>query len=71
MWGRAQHPGLFHKALFVAVDQLHWVREDQQLQIGDQTTVKARIRYQPRQAATLERTTDGLYVLDQLQLLRQ
>ena len=60
----AQHPGLFHKALFVAVDQLHWVREDQQLQIGEQTTVMARIRYrQPLQAATLERTTDGLYVI--------
>ncbi len=60
----AQHPGLFHKALFVTVDQLHWVREDQQLQIGEQTTVMARIRYrQPLQAATLERTTDGLYVI--------
>ena len=60
----AQHPGLFHKALFVAVDQLHWVREDQQLQIGGQTTVMARIRYrQPLQAATLVRTTDGLYVI--------
>lgn len=60
----AQHPGLFHKALFVAVDQLHWVREDQQLQIGEQTTVMARIRYrQPLQAATLERTIDGLYVI--------
>ena len=60
----AQHPGLFHKALFVAVDQLHWVREDQQLQIGEQTTVMARIRYrQPLQAATLERTNDGLYVI--------
>ena len=60
----AQHPGLFHKALFVAVDQLHWVREDQQLQIGEHTTVMARIRYrQPLQAATLERTTDGLYVI--------
>ena len=60
----AQHPGLFQKALFVAVDQLHWVREDQQLQIGEQTTVMARIRYrQPLQAATLEPTTDGLYVI--------
>lgn len=60
----AQHPGLFHKALFVAVDQLHWVREDQQLQIGEHTTVMARIRYrQPLQAATLERTIDGLYVI--------
>ena len=60
----AQHPGLFHKALFVAVDQLHWVREDQQPQIGEQTTVMARIRYrQPLQAATLERTNDGLYVI--------
>ena len=60
----AQHPGLFHKALFVAVDQLHWVREDQQLQIGEQTTVMARIRYrQPLQAATLVCTTDGLYVI--------
>ena len=60
----AQHPGLFHKALFVAVDQLHWVREDQQLQIGEHTTIMARIRYrQPLQAATLERTTDGLYVI--------
>ena len=37
------------------------VQEDQQLQIGEQTTVMARIHV-PLQAATLERTNDGLYV---------
>ena len=60
----AQHPGLFHMALYVAEQELHWVREDKALQPGKNMHVSARIRYrQPLQAATLERTADGLYVI--------
>lgn len=57
------HPGLFRKALFVAEDEIHWVREDLRLQEGAVMEVEARIRYrQPLQKATLFKAASGLYV---------
>jgi len=58
-----QHPGLYGTTLFVASEELHWVRLDLALEIGEQMQVKARIRY--RQAlvnATLYQFKAGLYV---------
>ncbi|MBJ6367872.1 tRNA 2-thiouridine(34) synthase MnmA [Snuella sedimenti] len=58
-----EHPGLLKKALFVANDELHWIREDLALQSGQTMQVKARIRYrQPLQTATLHKVEGGLYV---------
>jgi len=58
------HPGLFRKALLVSNDEIHWVREDMQLSIGETMEVEARIRYrQPLQKATLYQTEKGMYVL--------
>ena len=58
------HPGLYRQGLFVKEEEIHWVREDLQLQIGEERKVMARIRYrQPLEAATLHRTTSGLYVI--------
>ncbi|GAA3586062.1 tRNA 2-thiouridine(34) synthase MnmA [Snuella lapsa] len=58
-----EHPGLLKKALFVANDELHWIREDLALQPGQTMKVEARIRYrQPLQNATLHKVNAGLYV---------
>ncbi|WP_067145787.1 tRNA 2-thiouridine(34) synthase MnmA [Pseudotamlana agarivorans] len=58
-----EHPGLYKKALFVSNDELHWVREDLALQIGETLAVKARIRYrQALENATLHKVETGLYV---------
>jgi tRNA-uridine 2-sulfurtransferase len=57
------HPGLYKKALFVTDDELHWIREDLELQIDETIQVMARIRYrQPLQKATLHKVDSGLYV---------
>ncbi|HMQ42838.1 MAG TPA: tRNA 2-thiouridine(34) synthase MnmA [Mariniflexile sp.] len=58
-----EHPGLLKKALFVANKELHWIREDLALQIGETMDVMARIRYrQPLQKALLHKVASGLYV---------
>lgn len=59
----SSHPGLFRNALFIANDEIHWVREDMRLENGDSLEIKARIRYrQPLQNAILYKCEDGLYV---------
>jgi tRNA-specific 2-thiouridylase len=57
------HPGLYKKALFVANDQLHWIREDLALKVDETMEVMARIRYrQPLQKASLHKVDSGIYV---------
>ena len=59
-----QHPGLYGKVLFVANNDVHWVRPDLALKAGEQLEVQARIRY--RQAlvkARLYQFKKGLYVV--------
>ena len=41
----SQHPGLFKKALFIEKSEVHWVREDMALKMGERMEVLARIRY--------------------------
>jgi tRNA-specific 2-thiouridylase len=58
-----EHPGLLKKALFVKNEELHWIREDVALQVGETMEVQARIRYrQPLQSATIYKVDSGLYV---------
>ena len=58
------HPGLFKKALFIANDEIHWIREDLALKVGEELAVMARIRYrQPLQKATLHQFETGMYVV--------
>ena len=58
------HPGIYRGALFIAKDEVHWVRSDLQLKVGEELKVKTRIRYrQPLQEATLHQMEDGLYVV--------
>lgn len=57
------HPGLYRRTLFVANDELHWVRPGLALKIDESMPVMARIRYrQPLQKATLYKIDSGLYV---------
>lgn len=58
------HPGLFRKGLFVPSDDVHWVRKDRALSIGESRKFLARIRYrQPLESCTLTRKDHGLYVI--------
>lgn len=58
------HPGLLRKGLFVANDDIHWIREDLILAIGEERNYQARIRYrQSLDNATLYRREDGLYII--------
>ncbi len=57
------HPGLFRNVLFVTNEELHWVREDLALAVGETMSVMARIRYrQPLEKATIHKVSSGLYV---------
>ncbi len=57
------HPGLYRNTLFVTNKELHWIRPDLQLNIGESLNVKARIRYrQALENATIVKTEKGLYV---------
>ncbi|MFD2561580.1 tRNA 2-thiouridine(34) synthase MnmA [Aquimarina rubra] len=58
------HPGLYRKALFISNEELHWVREDLKLDVDEELTVMARIRYrQPLDKATLYQVDSGMYVV--------
>lgn len=58
------HPGLYRKALLIHSDEVHWIRPDLALELGETMKVKARIRYrQPLCNAKLYRAEEGTYVL--------
>lgn len=58
------HPGLLRRGLIVAPDEIHWIREDLELALGETLKVDARIRYrQPLESATLYNEAGGIYVL--------
>lgn len=57
------HPGLSRMSLFMKEDDVHWIREDMKLKIGDSLDVLARIRYrQPLVKAKLHQEVEGLYM---------
>jgi len=58
------HAGLLRKALKVNTDDVHWVRDDLKITIGETMEVMARIRYrQPLQKARLFPQADAFYIL--------
>ncbi len=58
------HPGLYRKGLFISNDDIHWVRPDQEMRIGEERDYSARIRYrQETQKAKLYRVDQGLYII--------
>ena len=59
----ANHPGLYRKTLFISNDELHWIREDLKLEIGEKVVYEVRIRYrQELQNATLYQFENGLFI---------
>ena len=58
------HPGLKRPGLRVLNDDVHWIRHDLALAVGQQLAVSARIRYrQPLESAVLYQKDSGLYVI--------
>jgi tRNA-specific 2-thiouridylase len=54
---------LYRNVLFVSDKELHWIREDLTLKIGETMQVEARIRYrQALEKATLHKVECGLFV---------
>jgi len=57
------HPGLFRNTLKMNTSEVHWIREDMQLKIGESLKVVARIRYrQALQSAELFVFEDFYYL---------
>ena len=57
------HQGLYRNVLFVSNEEIHWIRKDLALNIGENMQVEARIRYrQTIEKATLHKVENGLYV---------
>ena len=58
------HAGLYRPGLKVLNVDIHWVREDMKLQVGETLEVKSRIRYrQPLEKAILHQRKNGLYII--------
>ncbi len=58
------HKGLYRKGLFVQKDEIHWIRPDLQMNVGDELEILSRIRYrQALQKAKLYMRENGLYVI--------
>jgi tRNA-uridine 2-sulfurtransferase len=59
-----EHPGLYRKTLFIPANEIHWIRDDQQLSDGQSVEMLVRIRYrQPLQKATLLMRAVGLTIV--------
>ncbi len=57
------HPGLYRSGLFIPKDEIHWVRPDMAMQIGEAKDFLIRIRYrQPLQKGRLHREEEGMYI---------
>ena len=58
------HPGLFRKGLFVAVNEMHWIRTDLEMKPGEKREFDIRIRYrQPLEKGTIHRREDGAWFI--------
>lgn len=56
-------PGLYHKALKINNDEVHWIREDLRLKNGEIMEIMARIRYrQPLEKAVLYQFEEGFFI---------
>ena len=59
-----QHKGLSRSCLMVAPDEIHWIREDLRMKVGEIRRYRVRIRYrQPLQDALLIMREAGLFIL--------
>lgn len=59
-----EHDGLYRRGLHINIDEIHWIRTDLKLEIGDYMRVMGRIRYrQTLEPVTLHQRADGLYMI--------
>ncbi|WP_163708057.1 tRNA 2-thiouridine(34) synthase MnmA [Mangrovibacterium lignilyticum] len=59
-----EHPGLYRPGLFISNEEIHWIRTDLAMEVGEIREYDVRIRYrQPLEKATLYRQEDGIYML--------
>lgn len=59
-----RHKGLSRSCLMVTPDEIHWIREDLRMQVGEIRRYRVRIRYrQPLQDALLIMRDAGLFIL--------
>ncbi len=60
----AEHPGLYRSVLRVRPDEVHWIRPDRALLVGQSERFSLRIRYrQPLQQGTVVMRANGLYLV--------
>jgi tRNA-specific 2-thiouridylase len=58
------HPGLFRRGLFVAANEMHWIRTDLKILPGEKREFDIRIRYrQPLEKGTIHAKEDGAYFI--------
>lgn len=58
------HNGLNRKGLFIRSDEIHWIRPDLKMEVGETRDYLVRIRYrQPLQSARLFRRDSGMYIV--------
>ncbi len=58
------HPGLYRKGLFVASENMHWIRHDLKMKPGEKRDFDIRIRYrQPLEKGTIHVKEDGAWFL--------
>ncbi len=58
------HYGLYKRGLFIKEADIHWVREDMEMKIGESRSYMMRIRYRQKlNQAILYREPSGLYVI--------
>ncbi len=58
-----EHPLLMRQGLFIVNEEIHWVRPDLAMNVGEEREYEVRIRYrQPLQKAMLRKEKEGLYI---------
>ncbi|HSH19637.1 MAG TPA: tRNA 2-thiouridine(34) synthase MnmA, partial [Draconibacterium sp.] len=58
------HPGLYRKGLFVAKNEMHWIRTDLTMKPGEKRNFDIRIRYrQPLEKGTIHLKDDGAWFI--------
>ena len=62
--GGQNHPGLFRRRLFVAANEMHWIRTDLKMHPRQKREFDIRIRYrQPLEKGTIHVKEDGAYFI--------
>ena len=60
----SDHPGLYLPCLHISAGEIHWIRPDLKMSVGESRRYKVRIRYrQPLQDAELHLFESGMYIL--------